>query len=443
MLKTAASLLLLLFAGQSSALPYCGKHPSVSTQRLAVVGAVAELPSNVVSLKSNVYEKDSFEIPAPPPAELGYELSQVFAFLRHGDRNVCEKNTCWSRAAEELNRCRIEDVSLPSNKQGALEFFRRLQTGVEGNQKCAIGQLTTYGFRQHIRNGKILRSAYGSLLSGKFDHREMFVRSTDYSRTISSSQALLVGFFDDFNTLSMHFEHMLDIQVENRTHGIIQPNYHRFPILNQFDSEALEGKSRNPFSKSLRDELVQALRKIEGETNQKLHLDNFTDFFDCLNVNYCNNRTIPVTQDLLFFLNKVTPWKYQSMFANPSVVEYGRYAVGPLLAAARNEMLNKITGSKQARKMYIVMGHDTGPMMPLLSALQIWDGRWPSYASKIVFEMYENRLNGGSFAVRVIYDGQIMLVPGCSSTLCDWNEFDNVLQALLPPSHRSFELTTI
>jgi lysophosphatidic acid phosphatase type 6 len=93
--------------------------------------------------------------------------------------------------------------------------------------------------------------------------------------------------------------------------------------------------------------------------------------------------------------------------------------------------------------MYIVMGHDTGPMMPLLSALQIWDGRWPSYASKIVFEMYENRLNGGSFAVRVIYDGQIMLVPGCSSTLCDWNEFDNVLQALLPPSHRSFELTTI
>eukprot|EP00475_Leptophrys_vorax_P014901 TRINITY_DN21163_c0_g1_i1.p1 TRINITY_DN21163_c0_g1~~TRINITY_DN21163_c0_g1_i1.p1 ORF type:complete len:449 (-),score=116.57 TRINITY_DN21163_c0_g1_i1:81-1427(-) len=425
----------------ANALQYCGKKPLQT----------ADLPANTI-LKNGVYEQQeeqSFEIPAPPAAELGYELAQVFAFLRHGDRNVCDRGTCWSREAEQLNKCREGDISLPSSKKQAREFFKRLlHDGATGNEKCAIGQLTTYGFKQHIRNGRILRRAYDGFISRDFDHSELFVRSTDYSRTISSAQALLMGMFDDFSSLSMHFEHLLDIQVENKTHGIIQPNYRLFPILHQYDTEALEGLSKNAFTNSLRSDLLQALDKISGEVGKKLHVENFTEFFDCLNVNFCHGRTIPVTPELLHYLNRITPWKYQVMLSNPTPVEYGKYSVGPLLAAMRNEMLVRISGEQQqaAKKMYITLGHDTGPMMPLLSALQIWDSRWPSYASEIVFELYENKLanvSGGSFAVRVIYDGQEMHVPGCSEILCDWKEFNQVLQLLMPPAHERYHLTVV
>jgi len=402
------------------------------------------LPSNVLDelpYVSSHHSAGNFEIPPPPAADSGFELAQVFAFLRHGDRNVCEKNTCWSKSAEQLKKCRVGDVSVPSSKRFAANFFKKLKNDLEGVENCGIGQLTTYGFRQHMRNGKILRKAYNGFISEQFEHEELYVRSTDYSRTISSTQGLLVGLFDDESALPMHFEHAFDIHVENRTHGIILPNHHIFPILKSLDAEALEGKSSNEFSRMRRQELLYQLEMISELSGKKLHLQNFTDFFDCLNVNHCNNRTIPVNEVVLRKLNEVTPWKYQVMFSNPSPVEYGKYAAGPLLAAARNEILGKITGAKAVKKLYILMGHDTGPMMPLLSALQIWDGRWPAYASSIMIELYENKIKENSFAVRVVYDGEEMHVPGCSSVMCDWIEFDSVLGALLPPSiAESYEL---
>jgi hypothetical protein len=55
----------------------------------------------------------------------------------------------------------------------------------------APGQLTTRGFMQHIRLGKALHNAYSDLLSSITSPEQIYVRSTNYVRTIQSVAGLL------------------------------------------------------------------------------------------------------------------------------------------------------------------------------------------------------------------------------------------------------------
>ena len=81
-------------------------------------------------------------------------------------------------------------------------------------------------------------------------------------------------------------------------------------------------------------------------------------------------------------------------------------------------------------------GHDTGPMMPLLAAFNVWDGIWTPYASLISWELYSKnntrKLSTQDYVIRFVYNGQVMQVPGCSDELCNLDEFLSVAESLVP-----------
>ncbi|KAK5970458.1 Lysosomal acid phosphatase, partial [Trichostrongylus colubriformis] len=56
-----------------------------------------------------------------------------------------------------------------------------------------LGELTRKGIAQQYRLGKWLRARYGRWLGNRFDRSEVFVRSSDYNRTIMSAQANMAG----------------------------------------------------------------------------------------------------------------------------------------------------------------------------------------------------------------------------------------------------------
>ncbi|KAK6742876.1 hypothetical protein RB195_010252 [Necator americanus] len=58
-----------------------------------------------------------------------------------------------------------------------------------------LGELTKRGIAQQYRLGKWLRARYGKWLGDHFDRSQVFVRSSDYNRTLMSAQANMAGLF--------------------------------------------------------------------------------------------------------------------------------------------------------------------------------------------------------------------------------------------------------
>ena len=63
--------------------------------------------------------------------------------------------------------------------------------------------------------------------------------------------------------------------------------------------------------------------------------------------------------------------------------------------------------------------------MPLLAALfgEQWDGLWAGYGSLMSFELYNSSSVGDEYYFRIVYNGEALVFPGCTMSLCDVNTF--------------------
>ena len=124
---------------------------------------------------------------------------------------------------------------------------------------------------------------------------------------------------------------------------------------------------------------------------------------------------------------------YLNLFNNS---QYGKLAMGNTNWHIRTNIENVVnnisginTGSNY--KLVLFAGHDT-TIMSLLAAIQgdAWEVEWPGYASLVTIELYQSVSSTPekpAFLFRMVYNSKPLLVPPCTTPLCDLNILLDVL----------------
>ncbi len=80
-------------------------------------------------------------------------------------------------------------------------------------------------------------------------------------------------------------------------------------------------------------------------------------------------------------------------------------------------MLQNVNNGMSDPRFFLYSGHDLGPIMPLLSAFNAWNGTWATYAAMLTIELLDMPQSTVP-SVRMVYNGEVKQLPGCAAALC-------------------------
>jgi hypothetical protein len=95
----------------------------------------------------------------------------------------------------------------------------------------------------------------------------------------------------------------------------------------------------------------------------------------------------------------------------------------------QNLINNSTVDNTHPYKFALFSGHDN-TIQPFLSAVagKNWDKMWPGYASMVTIEIYNaSALANSDYLFRIVYNSQVLTIPGCPNNLCDLNILLNAL----------------
>ena len=90
---------------------------------------------------------------------------------------------------------------------------------------------------------------------------------------------------------------------------------------------------------------------------------------------------------------------------------------------------------KSISRLYIYGGHDTKPIIPLLSAFQYNLTHWVPYAATIVLELFQNK--NSEYFILISYNGNPIKISVCDYitteyNLCEWDLFEQWIFQVTP-----------
>jgi len=375
--------------------------------------------------------------PLPKPydfPESGYEISHVSALVRHGDRSPVHL-MLYGEDAYTWN-CKNFETSTENDLDNALkyEYPYKIADGAlapglwHGN--CGVGQLTERGFEQHNTLGKALRSIYVNYFKlfpdVLTDPSQVYVRATDYPRTRQSAMSQLAGIWDANHRASA--TRTLSIEVRPGTVDSLQlSETGGCPRL----TKLIEEKKSSPEWKKQMEKVKKTLTKMNSIAGRDW--DGLYKHSDVLHPLFCHNMSLPcrdgvcVTMEDLQVVHDGADFEMTFQFTTD---EIARLSVGIFLHELRNRMVNSTTSKAPVYALYAA--HDF-TIAQLFQAFHLGISIWPPYASHVLFELWK-KPNSQDMAVRVLYNGEIMKIPGCTlggGSVCSLEEFDKILDTRL------------
>ncbi|XP_059733022.1 testicular acid phosphatase isoform X3 [Bos taurus] len=250
-----------------------------------------------------------------------------------------------------------------------------------------LGQLTEEGVRQQLELGRFLRSRYEDFLSPEYRREEVYIRSTDFDRTLESAQANLAGLFPE--------------AAPGRSEATWRPiPVHTVPVT---EDKLLRFPTRScPRYRELLREATEAAEyktALKGWTDFLTRLENFTGLplvgeplrkawkvLDTLICQQAHGLSLPswASPDVLQTLAQISALDIGAHVGPPQAAEKAQLSGGILLDAILANF-SRVQRLGLPLKMVMYSAHDS-TLLALQGALGLYDGHTPPYAACLGFE---------------------------------------------------------
>lgn len=349
--------------------------------------------------------------------------------LRHGDRSPFYKMpnqespslSCTVNISEAGPYRDLTTAYLNFAKQHGHKIAHGKRLGLFPKTPTCMGaQLTGKGLIQHLNNGDLLRKIYieqlGLFPSVEPELRDIYFRTTDYTRTYQSGLAFLYGLMPkfDFTKLDVNIAPQLSFCSQELS-GVPCS----CPTVNKlFEAARKEEKvlASTPDAAALLLQIKEQLAGVFGVDSSRIPWVGA--IIEVLMGYVCHDLPLPCHsgepgsehKNCITWPMVHQMWKYLDLHGSLTLAghaeqKYNRLAMHPLLREIALRMLNSTQSqSSHHTRLVVYSGHDK-TVTPLTRALGINDGRWPPYGSRLVFELYSTNSNAQYF-LRVLFNGK-------------------------------------
>ena len=326
-------------------------------------------------------------------------LVQLQFVIRHGDRAPIIPHVLPNTAPVAIS-CKFakqnpdyqEKLSGFHQKSNIFQIHGAKQTHkiISERSICQGGQLTPMGFLQHIIYGEYFAHSYQKFLEGINIEKDIMIRSTDYGRTIQSAAALLYGLFG--NKLPQKFHNGLKINVVpdemKEAHFLLGRDGKQFqcPALKRYSKTVRDSQQFRSFLKNS-EPCIQQYVKLLNTSRE--HIPSLNRIVDILYTRLCHQQSLPTGPN-----DKVSFQLAESTFqlAHEYITAKHTQASDLQTTSLISQLVQNVDGlthetTKKSPALVIYSGHDT-VIVPLLINLGAHDGKWPPYASRVIFEIW-------------------------------------------------------
>ena len=382
---------------------------------------------------------------------LSLELVYTHVMARHGDRtpanrvlNLDYPNVPYNCGVEKRGDCLGDDIWEGLNDFPPLVSLGKIRNAKLNlhpgkiREKCQFGDLTSFGFQQHLNLGSQLGEKYSKLLRNSDISTEIFVQSTDYRRTIRSAAAFLLGFLpDDRNIRETVAIHVSPGDLNRSPPKGFSEVYRSCKSLGRLrESERQRSDYYTP---------DRSFRWIHKKVSLMFNLQpaSWTQIFDHVATRGCHSEDrstmLPCTQsecvdcalgvEMFQFADWSMSTKYPPNSSHFAMLPFVQHSILGTMDAV-------ITPSSllPRYKILLTFSHDS-TMTQLLQVIGFPIREWMPYASRLVFELWKPTSSRSApvFFVRVLFNGQVMthhLPFSNREKLVEFNIFKHALSGI-------------